>query len=483
MKNAIKRALTAALATVISAVTLSFPAAAVTEDAALHDYNGDGVIDVFDYVLHKRAIVDESTPIDFALGDAAAAPGEIATVSGVISSNTGFSYANFVLYYPEDLNPAQLRGAADFVIPNEALFPEVAFNVTVVSARRQMMCAYERNCYSEENGILFDISFRVPEDAEVGDVYQLEFRDLELRNGREILPVLAKRGTITVIEPEEPPVTEPSTEITTTTTTTTTTTESTTTTTSTTAESTTAAATTTTTTAETSATTTTTTSTVTTTETTTTAAETTTYKVDGIDVSVYQGEIDYRKLRDESANQFVIIRAGFGRQLYQEDKRFQSNYNGAKAAGIPVGAYWYSYANSAETARIEANVCAQVLGNRQFEYPIAFDIEEPSVLALGKTKVGEIINAFCSELESKGYFVTVYCSRYYFENAVPSSITQRYDTWLAEWKVAKPKYTGPFGIWQYGSVFDCPGIDAEVDVDYSYRDYPAIIKEKHLNGF
>lgn len=478
MKTGIRRFLTAALATVISAVSLSFPTAAVTEDAAMQDLNGDGIIDVFDYVLYKRTVIDESTPIDFALGDAEAAPGEIVTVSGVIGSNTGITFARFSVHYPEALKPAQLRGAADFVVPNEALFPELALNVNVFSKQQQIVCTFVKNYETAENGVLFDVSFRIPEDAEIGETYQLEFRDLELRNQRDTLPVLAKRGTVTVIPPEEPPVTETTPVVTTTTTTESTTTTTTTViTTTTTAAETTAAATTTETTESTAA------STTSTVPETTAAAETTTYKVDGIDVSVYQGVIDYETLRDESTNQFVIIRAGFGRQLYQEDKRFRSNYSAAKAAGIPVGAYWYSYANSAETARIEANVCAQVLGDRQFEYPIAFDIEEPSVLALGKEKVGEIINAFCSEMESKGYFVTVYCSRYYFETAVPSAITRKYDTWLAEWKVEKPKYTGPFNIWQYGSVFDCPGIEGEVDVDYSYRDYPAIIKEKHLNGY
>ena len=77
----------------------------------------------------------------------------------------------------------------------------------------------------------------------------------------------------------------------------------------------------------------------------------------GIDVSEWQGDIDWSKVRTD----FVIIRAGYGRELSQGDKRFEHNYAGAKSAGIPCGAYWYSYAMSEDEARREAAVCMEVL--------------------------------------------------------------------------------------------------------------------------
>ena len=70
----------------------------------------------------------------------------------------------------------------------------------------------------------------------------------------------------------------------------------------------------------------------------------------GIDVSYHQGMIAWSKVKTD----FAILRAGFGRYAYQKDPKFESNYAGAKAAGMPVGAYWYSYAKSAEEAREEA---------------------------------------------------------------------------------------------------------------------------------
>ena len=100
----------------------------------------------------------------------------------------------------------------------------------------------------------------------------------------------------------------------------------------------------------------------------------------GIDVSKHQGVIDWSKVKTD----FAILRAGFGRYASQKDPQFERNYAGAKAAGIPVGAYWYSYARSAEEAREEAKACLQVLQGKQFEFPIYFDIEDCSQSYLAK---------------------------------------------------------------------------------------------------
>ena len=92
----------------------------------------------------------------------------------------------------------------------------------------------------------------------------------------------------------------------------------------------------------------------------------------GIDVSRWQGSIDWTKVKTD----FCIIQAGFGREASQKDIRFDENYSGCKAAGIPCGAYWYSYATSEDEARKEAAVCLDILKGRQFEYPIYYDVEE-----------------------------------------------------------------------------------------------------------
>ena len=95
----------------------------------------------------------------------------------------------------------------------------------------------------------------------------------------------------------------------------------------------------------------------------------------GIDVSVHNGKIDWQKVRAAGID-FAILRAGYGRLASQRDNRFKENYAGAKAAGIPVGAYWYSYAMSEDEARLEADVFLSVIKGKQFEFPVYYDVEE-----------------------------------------------------------------------------------------------------------
>lgn len=86
----------------------------------------------------------------------------------------------------------------------------------------------------------------------------------------------------------------------------------------------------------------------------------------GIDVSVHNGDIDWGKVKADGID-FAIIRAGFGRLEKQKDEKFEQNYAGAKAAGIPIGAYWYSYAMTPEEAELEADVFLSVIKGKQFE--------------------------------------------------------------------------------------------------------------------
>ena len=199
----------------------------------------------------------------------------------------------------------------------------------------------------------------------------------------------------------------------------------------------------------------------------------------GIDVSVHQGSIDWTKVKTD----FAILRAGYGRVITQKDAQFENNYAGAKKAGIPVGVYWYSYAMTPEEARTEADVCLSVLAGKQFEYPIYFDIEEEKQLKLGKEKVSAIILAFLEKVEAAGYWVGLYMSASPLSDLVTASIRNRFAVWVANVGVQKPSYSGAYGMWQYSWNGRIAGISGDVDLDYAYADYPAMIKEKGLNGF
>ena len=198
----------------------------------------------------------------------------------------------------------------------------------------------------------------------------------------------------------------------------------------------------------------------------------------GIDISYCQTNVDWNKVDAE----FVIVRAGYGKLSSQKDAMFEKHYAGAKSRGIPVGAYWYSYAMSPSEAEQEADACIEVLRGKQFEYPIFYDVEEKKQLDLGKEKVSEIIVAFLSKMEKAGYWVGLYGSYSSLTNLTIDSIRARYAIWLAHWGVDKSPYKGAYGLWQY-KVGKASGVSGDCDLDYSYEDYPTMIKDRGLNGF
>ena len=201
----------------------------------------------------------------------------------------------------------------------------------------------------------------------------------------------------------------------------------------------------------------------------------------GIDVSEYQGLIDWQKVRN-SGIEFAMIRCGYGRFISQKDSSFDRNYNAAKEAGINVGAYLFSYALNADNAKQEAENCLEIIKGKQFEYPIAYDLEAPGQRNLSRDTIEDIAESFCGELERNGYYVSIYSNLYFLNNKLTEKIRTRYDIWLAQW-APSPTYKGSFGMWQYSSTGNVNGIVGAVDLDLSYKDYPAIMRSNSLNGF
>ena len=202
----------------------------------------------------------------------------------------------------------------------------------------------------------------------------------------------------------------------------------------------------------------------------------------GIDVSRWQGDIDWKKVK-AAGIEFTIIQAGYGRELSQKDEKFEQNYSGCKAAGMPCGIYWYSYARTEAEAEQEAAVCLEIIRGRQLEYPVFIDVEEPAVLRLGKAQVSKTVRAFLRKVEAAGWFVGLYTSAYHLRDYIEDDIKQRYTVWVAHYGVSKPDYSGSYGMWQKSSTGSVEGISGNVDLDECYTDYPARIMAKGLNGF
>ena len=202
----------------------------------------------------------------------------------------------------------------------------------------------------------------------------------------------------------------------------------------------------------------------------------------GIDLSKHNGVVDWNKVKASGKVDYVMLRAGYGKVTSQKDSMFEKYYTGAKAVGLPVGCYWYSYAMTEEEARQEADAFLEVIKDKQFEYPVYYDVEEEKQFKLGKAKVSKIIRAFLERVEAKDYWVGLYGSYSSLTTYTELDIRDRYAIWLAHWNVKKSPYMGQYGMWQYG-VGRIPGITGDVDVDECYEDYPTLIKDAGDNGF
>lgn len=201
----------------------------------------------------------------------------------------------------------------------------------------------------------------------------------------------------------------------------------------------------------------------------------------GIDVSKHNGVIDFQKVK-AAGYDFVIIRAGYGKSATQKDTMFDLNYAKAKAAGLDVGAYWYSYAMSFDEGRAEATACLDVIKGKQFEYPIYFDLEEQKQFAKGKDFCSQLVRTFCAVIEDAGYWAGLYTSKSYLTTHIDAATANKYALWVAQW-AAKCTYTGSYGMWQKSETGKVSGINGNVDLDECYLDYPKAVREKGLNGY
>lgn len=205
----------------------------------------------------------------------------------------------------------------------------------------------------------------------------------------------------------------------------------------------------------------------------------------GIDVSQWQGEIDWAKVKAAGV-EFALIRAGLrgyapeGRLA--EDTRFRENAEGAIAAGIPVGVYFFSQATTPEEGREEARYCLELVRPYKLDFPVYIDSEYANAQRTGRADGlsqearTAAVTAFCQEMEAAGYYAGIYASESWFARQLGE--VSRYDRWVANW-TGKPNL--PHGIWQYSSAGRVDGIAADVDLDEAHKDYPTIIQGAGLN--
>ena len=172
--------------------------------------------------------------------------------------------------------------------------------------------------------------------------------------------------------------------------------------------------------------------------------------IKGIDLSTFQKDVDYKRLKDEGI-EFAIIRCGYGKENSQKDDMFETHYKGLKEAGIKVGGYLYSYCSSVENAIKEAENCLYFIQGKEFDLPIFYDLEDKVTRKLGKEAITQIAINFCERIKKAGYKVGVYANLDWFTNylKVYELINRGYKIWLAQWNVQNPTSYFPYNFWQY----------------------------------
>ena len=210
----------------------------------------------------------------------------------------------------------------------------------------------------------------------------------------------------------------------------------------------------------------------------------------GIDVSEHQGTgFNFQNLKN-SGYSYVILRCGF---VTRKDYRFEEYYAAAKAAGLNVGVYFYSYASTPAEASYEADRCLSYIQGKKFEYPVYFDFEDGSARSYNGALAQQICNAFLSKIEAAGYLPGLYGYASWLDPNygawVPtSSICSKWECWMANYyndspvNVKSANYPSTYGMYQYTSSSYVNGV-GPLDTNVCYKDYPYIVKTYHFNGY
>lgn len=191
----------------------------------------------------------------------------------------------------------------------------------------------------------------------------------------------------------------------------------------------------------------------------------------GIDVSTYQGDIDWDKVK-KAGIEFAIIRCGYGSDIAsQDDNKFARNVERATRVGIPYGVYLYSYANTDEKLQSEIKHVLRLLKGLK-PFCVYFDMEDDSTISLGKPRLTQYGLTFCKAIKDAGYVAGVYANQNWCRNYLDIKKFEDagYSIWCAKFADSKPSINASFDIWQHTSKGRVDGISGNVDQDIMYKD-------------
>lgn len=202
----------------------------------------------------------------------------------------------------------------------------------------------------------------------------------------------------------------------------------------------------------------------------------------GIDVSKWNGDIDWATVKSTGMAGFAMIRASYG---YEDtDPKLADNVRGCEENNIPYGFYHYLYAKNTMEAHMEAAYFLNVISGYSPEYPVVLDIEESFYDGMSKEEVTDIVVAFMEDLENAGYYAMIYSYAKFFDDNLIYDRIADYDIWVACWGDEEKlfeNFSYHYGMWQYSETGRLDGIEEYVDLNYCYKDYKGTIKKYGLN--
>ena len=198
----------------------------------------------------------------------------------------------------------------------------------------------------------------------------------------------------------------------------------------------------------------------------------------GVDVSSHQQEIDW-ELVAANGVEFAMIRVGYrgySQGGLQMDERFRENMDGALAAGLDVGVYFFSQAITVEEALEEARFVLERVRDYDLTMPVVFDWERQNYSGSRTQKIPDtetmcrMANAFCEEIQAEGYQPMVYFYQNLAYNNYDLSKIMEHPFWLAQY-TDYPSFYYDFEMWQYTHTASVPGIEGNVDMNLAFREF------------
>mgnify|MGYP001293122435 CR=1 FL=1 len=207
-----------------------------------------------------------------------------------------------------------------------------------------------------------------------------------------------------------------------------------------------------------------------------------------IDVSRYQGEIDWAQVAAAGYKGVMLKTVSTNRKLSKRadglyiDPTFETNYRNARAAGLDVGVYYYTYATSEAMADAELALLRQAVYGKELTLPVAVDVEDNRLGNLDKQSLTDLTAYALHEVEQLGFYAQLYTYTSFAKAHlfVGGAALHPYDVWLADYTGKTPNVTFNYNAHQHTSKGTVPGISGNVDLNVTTLNYPSIIRKKGL---